>query len=114
MSGAWSIHRTVHSRVAFELLASGASDESGRTALFYNDQRNFGTLTVCLDHARLEAKLASLGPSWLGEGVPLPLFLQIAHNQCSSARRASVPLVKFLMDQSKTSGIGNDLGLLAA
>eukprot|EP00966_Prymnesium_polylepis_P143153 3304163-Prymnesium_polylepis.1 len=107
MAGAWSLQRSVHSRVAFELFPSGEASDSQRAILFYNDQRNFGTLTVCREPHELEAKLASLGPSWLDGGVPLGRFLEIARGQCSTARRANVPLAKFLMDQGKTAGIGN-------
>ena len=70
------------------------ASEPNRTLLFYNDQRNFGTLTVCIEHALLESKLASLGPPWLNDGLPLADFLEIAHAQCSVARRAKVPLAK--------------------
>ena len=33
--------------------------------------------------------------------------MEIVRRQCSSRRRAAVPVAKFLMDQSKTAGIGN-------
>lgn len=125
MSGAWSHTRGVHSRVCFELIpaeVAGAPNE-GRVLLFYNDQRNFGSLTVCLRRAELDVKLRGLGPSWLAEpdaprlldgvaavaGLPLGEFLSIVSAQCSSGRRAALPTAKFLMDQSKTSGIGNYL-----
>lgn len=117
MSGGWALERTAHSRVCLEIDA-----ECGRFFVFYNDQRNFGVLTVCLRRAQLEAKLASLGPDWLGarepigssagaraDGLPLCDFLSIVHSQCSNRRRAAVPVAKFLMDQKKTSGIGNYL-----
>lgn len=102
MSGAWSPRRSPHSRVEFEL--TSASGE--RSLLYFNDQRNFGVLTVCDDSAILEAKLASIGPSWLADEVPLSVFLEIAERQTSNSRRAKVPLARFLMDQGKTAGIG--------
>ena len=113
MTGAWSLERSVHSRVAFELFdecrPTGSAGESApqRSVLFFNDQRNFGTLTVCLEHVLLEAKLATLGPTWLGGGLPWPQFLEIASKQCSNGRSAKVPVARFLMDQGKTAGIGN-------
>ena len=108
MSGAWSTERSTHSRVGFELLAEPSSG-SAPTLLYYNDQRNFGVLTVCTERAALHAKLKTLGPSWLGEGggVTRDAFMEIVSQQCGNKRRASVPVAKFLMDQSKTSGIGN-------
>ena len=116
MSGAWSTERSTHSRVAFELLpAEPSSSSSPPAVLYYNDQRNFGTLTVCTEHVVLLSKLAKLGPSWLGEGdsegggggLSLESFMEIVGRQCASPRRASVRVAKFLMDQTKTSGVGN-------
>ncbi|EOD35591.1 putative formamidopyrimidine-DNA glycosylase [Emiliania huxleyi CCMP1516] len=107
MSGAWSTGRNTHSRVCLELAAEPAA--VAPTLLFYNDQRNFGVLTVCTEHAALRAKLETLGPSWLDEGggITRDGFMEIVRRQCSSRRRAAVPVAKFLMDQSKTAGIGN-------
>uniref|UniRef100_A0A7S3B397 Formamidopyrimidine-DNA glycosylase H2TH DNA-binding domain-containing protein n=1 Tax=Haptolina ericina TaxID=156174 RepID=A0A7S3B397_9EUKA len=139
MSGEWSLERTTHARIALEFCEDAAEP---RTLLFYNDQRNFGSVTVCLQMGMLQAKLATIGPCWLpstawlpaanskgggggeieggdaevgGEGdgvegcggVSLTLFKQIVRKQCSTSRRMNVPVAKFLMDQSKTSGIGN-------
>ena len=108
MSGAWSTGRNTHSRVCLELLAAEPAAVAP-TLLFYNDQRNFGVLTVCTEHAALRAKLETLGPSWLDEGggITRDGFMEIVRRQCSSRRRAAVPVAKFLMDQSKTAGIGN-------
>lgn len=100
MTGAWSWIPSEHARICLEL------DDGER--LYYNDQRNFGTITCCMDEAKLAAKLDSLGPSWLPPGnLPFEKFDQLARRQCSKKRSAAVPLAKFLMDQSKTSGIGN-------
>lgn len=109
MSGSWSLDRNIHTRVAFEILPASHSDQSERTILFFNDQRNFGVLTVCLDQALLEAKLATIGPSWLDNGVSLDVWMSLVRKQCSSKRGLNVPLVKFLMDQSKTAGIGGTM-----
>jgi formamidopyrimidine-DNA glycosylase len=106
MTAAWSPVPTQHARVGLEL---GAGDgQGGKWRLFFCDQRNFGTITVCTDAAKLEGKLASLGPSWLPPGsLGLEEFQAIARHQCRNKRGAAVPLAKFLMDQAKTSGIGN-------
>ena len=90
-------------------LELGAGDgQGGKWRLFFCDQRNFGTITVCTDAAKLEGKLASLGPSWLPPGsLGLEEFQAIARHQYRNKRGAAVPLAKFLMDQAKTSGIGN-------
>jgi hypothetical protein len=145
--------------------ASGPGGPATRILLFYNDQRNFGTVTVCFRPADLRAKLDSLGPSWLmplpavsatesspaistsepspavfatapspdvsavdpspavstasppstappsppPRTLPLPVFLSVVQAQCGSGRGGAVPVAKFLMDQKKTSGIGNYL-----
>ena len=105
MTGAWARERGAHSRVAFTF-----GDGGGADVLYYNDQRNFGTLTVSVEADELDAKLATLGPSWLQEGgLPRSEFLRVVGAQCASKRRRAVPLCKFLMDQSKTAGIGNYL-----
>ena len=105
MTGAWSLTPSEHARIRLDL----AEDAGALTwPLYYNDQRNFGTITVCDDEAELERKLGSLGPSWLAPGgLPIDDFLTIAQRQCATKRSAAVPLAKFLMDQGKTSGIGN-------
>ena len=77
---------------------------------------NNRTFKVCLERKLLENKLADIGPSWLPEycpdgeafensGLQFETFLQIA--QKSTRRSPDKALVLFLMDQSKTSGIGN-------
>ena len=112
MSGAWSLERSPFSRVAFELfvpVSAKAGADAERAVLFYNDQRNFGTLTVCTDRSLLEAKLDTLGPSWLGDDLTLDQFREIVRKQTANRRSASVPVARFLMDQGKTAGIGNYL-----
>lgn len=71
--------------------------------VYYHDQRNFGTLRFSLSRQELQDKLASLGPDILDptnttEGD----FLAIVDKQ-----RPGMNVCKFLMDQSKRSGIGN-------
>lgn len=107
MTGAWSLSPSEHARVLLEFSNDG-DEADGSWCLYYNDQRNFGTITVCSDDNQLEAKLASLGPSWLAPGgLTLDAFQAIVQRQCASKRSAAVPVAKFLMDQGKTSGIGN-------
>eukprot|EP00316_Scyphosphaera_apsteinii_P024183 CAMPEP_0119326910 /NCGR_PEP_ID=MMETSP1333-20130426/69575_1 /TAXON_ID=418940 /ORGANISM="Scyphosphaera apsteinii, Strain RCC1455" /LENGTH=318 /DNA_ID=CAMNT_0007335349 /DNA_START=390 /DNA_END=1346 /DNA_ORIENTATION=- len=107
MTGAWSLTPSLFSRVVIQLHQS-APDGQQRMDLYYNDQRNFGTLTVCTDDEKLAAKLASLGPSWLAHGgLSLERFMQVVRSQCKNKRSANVAVAKFLMNQGKTSGIGN-------
>ena len=111
MTGSWSLRRNAHSRVAIGLRAKDGHDHCN---LYYNDQRNFGTLTVCIDDGKLEEKLASLGPPWLGNGadengngLSCDDFLEVVQRQCKGKRSRAVAVAKFLMDQKKTSGVGN-------
>lgn len=126
MTGAWSKQRGSHSRLELRLQqpCDATPAATGGFSLFFNDQRSFGTITVSVERAELEAKLASLGPSWLaapsgadgasdGSLLSLADFLGVVRRQCDPARRGGagghVPVAKFLMDQSKTAGIGNYL-----
>jgi uracil-DNA glycosylase len=73
--------------------------------IYYHDQRNFGTLKFSLSRSELDDKLNSLGPDILSvdeDGFPEETFLQIVSKQ-----RPTTNVCKFLMDQSKVSGIGN-------
>lgn len=112
MSGRWAEEQTQHSRVRFTLSARSAPDSetsvSGlqsstdvRKVLYLTDARNFGTLTFCGDNVQLEDKLESLGPAYLSGEVQAEAFLELARK--SNSRYLAV----FLMDQSKTSGVGN-------
>ena len=104
MTGMWSAKPTAHARIGLDI-RGGDGDE---WRLFYNDQRNFGTITACSDDEKLAAKLDSLGPSWLAEGgLPLEKFMAVVAKQCKAKRSANVAVAKFLMDQGKTAGIGN-------
>lgn len=103
MSGAWSLLPSAHARIGLQLRAADGRD----WPLFYNDQRNFGTVTVCSDDSLLQEKLRTLGPSWLAEdGLCLDAFIAVVRRQCATKRSANVAVAKFLMDQRKTAGIG--------
>lgn len=108
MTGRWERRPTAHARLRLCTLGAGGSVGS----LWFNDQRNFGTVRVSTDAAELSKKLRSLGPDWLNaEQSPLSKerFLAIAERQCANQRGAAVPLAKFLIDQKKTAGVGNYL-----
>ncbi len=116
MTGGWSLRPHPFGRIALRLqprLGNGLG-VPGDTLYFY-DMRNFGTFKVCASPDDLAAKLAKLGSAWLGVGggeedarsrlLGWDEFHAIAS---AAARRAPKrPLAVFLMDQGKTSGIGN-------
>jgi DNA-formamidopyrimidine glycosylase len=92
MTGEWSTKKTKHSRVEIVL------DDS---SVYFNDQRNFGTLKFVEGRSNLINKLTTLGPDLLSESISDELFIERlrAKNKWSIA--------KALMDQSVVSGIGN-------
>jgi formamidopyrimidine-DNA glycosylase len=92
MTGAWSATETKHTRVKFNL-------DDG--TIFYNDQRNFGTLKFVRGKFQLIEKLKSMGPDMLAEDVPDDVFI------CSMRKKPSWQITKALMEQSLVAGVGN-------
>ena len=109
MTGGWTLARHRHTRVSLGLAPVGASAKEEEALHFY-DMRNFGTLKVCFDECELHAKITSLGPAWLPldencDHMSEDSFVNIA--LAASKRAPNRPLAVFLMDQTKTAGIGN-------
>ena len=95
MSGYWSKNLQKHSRVKFEF-----SDSS---TVYFNDQRNFGTLKFVWGKQPLIEKLTSLGPDMLAEDVTNEIFLKRLR------KKNSHNICKVLMDQGVICGVGNYL-----
>ena len=96
MTGNYKITPNKYARVAFYF-----DDDS---AVYYCDQRNFGTLKFLNDDYglnELEKKLHKLGPDMLNNPCTQKTFNEIA------LRRKNWSLVKFLMHQESISGVGN-------
>lgn len=93
MTGSWSLKETKHSRVVFVL--------SDGSRVYFNDQRNFGTLKMVPGRQELIKKLQSLGPDMLSEQVSDARFSE------SLMKRPDWSLAEALMDQSLISGVGN-------
>ena len=78
--------------------------EKGKT-IFYNDQRNFGTIKYVEGKEELEKKLMSLGPD--------PLSTNISEDtlkyQITKGKRKDKTIAEVLMDQKAIAGIGNYL-----
>ena len=92
MTGAWSSEETKHTRVKF-VLNDGA--------VFYNDQRNFGTLKFVRGKFQLIEKLKSMGPDMLATDVEDEKFIEMIR------KKPNWQITKALMEQSLVSGIGN-------
>ncbi len=92
MTGAWSSTETKHTRIKF-VLNDGA--------VFYNDQRNFGTLKFIRGKFQLIEKLKSMGPDMLAEDVSDELFIE------QIRKKPNWQITKALMEQSLVAGVGN-------
>lgn len=93
MTGNFKLQPSKHSRLAFYF-----TDDS---AVYYNDQRNFGTTKIIFKRSELEAKLNSIGPDMLNNPPTIDTFIEIAR------KKPKWTLVKWLMEQSQISGVGN-------
>jgi len=93
MSGNFKLQPSKHTRIAFYF------DDD--TAVYYNDQRNFGTVKFIFDDKDHQRKLASIGPDMLNNPCTLSEFLRLAR------LKPKWTMVKWLMDQSQISGVGN-------
>lgn len=92
MTGSWAEKPTKHSRIKFVL-----NDGD----LYYNDQRNFGTLKLAQGKGPLVKKLNSLGPDLLAEECTNDLFIE------RLMKKKTKTLAQAIMDQSVLSGVGN-------
>ena len=93
MTGHWSPEKRKHSRVEF-CLGDG-------TKVYFNDQRNFGTLKFVRGRYYLLQKLKSLGPDMLANDVSDDVFTE------KLRRKPTWPITKAIMNQSVVAGVGN-------
>jgi len=92
MTGGWSEVLTKHSRVCFRI------DD---TTVYFNDQRNFGTLKFVRGKFALIEKLTSLGPDILATDVDDTTFIKCLR------KKGTWEITKALMNQSVIAGVGN-------
>lgn len=92
MTGAWSAVQTKHTRVKFNL---------NDGAVFFNDQRNFGTLKFVRGKHQLIEKLKSMGPDMLAEDVSDELFIERIR------AKPKWEITEALMEQTLVAGVGN-------
>ena len=93
MAGNWSLSETKHARFTFVL------DDD--TKVYYNDQRNFGTLAFKYGPTQIKKKLAKLGPDMLSSEMSERVFV----NRLRTKQDWNI--TKALMNQSVVSGVGN-------
>ena len=92
MTGSWSEVLTKHPRIRFHL-------DDGE--LYFNDQRNFGTLKFVRGKFNLIEKLSLLGPDMLAIDVKDDIFIK------QLRKKDGWTIAKTLMDQSVIAGVGN-------
>ena len=105
MSGSWTMRPNPrHLRLRLNLEHKNERNEKN-IQLCYADSRNFGTFKVCFDPIELETRLQKLGKCWLHDEVTPEVFRALLKKKGKPQRRRSLAVL--LMDQTKTSGIGN-------
>jgi formamidopyrimidine-DNA glycosylase len=92
MTGEWSKEKSKHTRVEVKF-----EDD----VVYFNDQRNFGTLKFVEGRSNLIQKLKSLGPDLLSEEVSDQKFIDRLRT------KNKWEVTKAMMDQSVVAGIGN-------
>tara|TARA_Y100000593_G_scaffold60354_1_gene111896 strand:+ start:2501 stop:3304 length:804 start_codon:yes stop_codon:yes gene_type:complete len=92
MTGRWASDEDKHTRIKFAL-------DDG--CVYFNDQRNFGTIKFVRGKFRLIEKLRSFGPDMLAENVSDEIFIQ------QFRKHPKWQVTKALMDQSVIAGVGN-------
>lgn len=93
MAGNFKLQPSKHTRIGFYF-----DDDS---SVYFNDMRNFGTVKFVFQDKNHEAKLRSIGPDMLNNPPSLSEFIRI------SRKKPNWTVVKWLMDQSQISGVGN-------
>jgi len=93
MTGNFKLQPSKHTRLAYYF-------DDG-SAVYYNDQRNFGTTKFCFNSHSLLAKLDKIGPDMLNNPCTLEEF------KLRASKKPKWSVVKWLMDQSQISGVGN-------
>ena len=93
MSGSWSKKSRKQARIKFVF--------SDNSEVYFNDQRNFGTIKVVRGKHVIIKKLQSLGPDMLAEDVTDQKFIECIR------KKPTWGITKVLMDQRIIAGVGN-------
>lgn len=100
LSGGWSLSPSqAYNRVSLELENFERNEKKN---LYFCDMIGYGTVKICLTKKELDDKLKKVGTCWLEEKPSFQEFLTKIKKT-----KPLRPLVVFLMDQTKLSGIGN-------
>ncbi len=103
MTGCYSKQLDKHSRIFFNLNEKVEKVEKVKNTLYYNDPRNFGTLTIYTTKKDFEKAWDSLGPDILNTEVDYEEFYS------RLLKKPKTKLSLALLDQKLIAGIGNYL-----
>ena len=116
LEGEWGFEKKTHSNILFKI-KHNTKDRVYN--LYFTDSRNFGTLEMTSNKNKLDNKLDSLGPDFLKTSftnqefenrIKDYLITTTTQNGKISTIRANRKIIKVLMDQKATSGLGCGLG----
>ncbi len=93
MTGQWSSGETKHSRVKIQF--------TDAEPLYFNDQRNFGTLKFVYGPSMLKSKLTKMGPDMFSTDTTSEVFVERLR------KKENWNITKALMNQAVLAGIGN-------
>ena len=86
-------------------------DKDKKYALYFTDDRNFGTLFITKDINDLNKKLDKLAPDLLKTNfTPNDYLKNFKEFIDKSKSKKNIPIVKFLMSQDKKDSIGSGIG----
>lgn len=108
LSGRWSFEKDKNSNILFEIL-----DETTKKTydLYFTDPRNFGTLQFTDKKKSLTDKLNKLAPDFLKTDFTNKEFYERYTTFLKkSKKRADMPIIKILMGQQNSNGLGSGLG----
>lgn len=108
LSGRWSFEKDKNSNVQFEIL----DKETKKTYdLYFIDPRNFGTLQFTDKKKDLADKLKKLAPDFLKTNFTEKEFYDRYMTFLKkSKKRQDMPIIKILMGQQISNGLGSGLG----
>lgn len=113
LEGEWGFIEKKHSNVVLKI---NDDHKKKKYNLYFTDSRNFGTLEITNKKSNLDDKLAKLAPDFLKtpfddkELKKRMKDVMMLKNGKISDSRANREIVKVLMDQTSSTGIGSGIG----
>lgn len=100
MTGRWQYTQGDHSGIEFNLFKNDFNDSKD---VFFDDQRHFGALIVCLNEEDLKETLKTVGPDLLNEDIDFHYYKEVL----TQKRLVKKEICAFLLEQKYFSGVGN-------